>query len=364
MAATPIKDELFFIKEINLFAKNGFWGHIQLMKIQQGPLLYYFMGVLKSCFGLSFWGMRLLNVIFSSLLIYVILRIFEIVKIQKIYILLVLLNPYFLFLTGPLLYNDNLALLAFFLGILFFLKNKHLISSLFFSSACLMRQNLIFALAAIFIMEVLINYKKPNWEMLFYLLPLLSLFSLMLLWGGRLTSPGINTSFAFLATGKGFNLNAVELLRSFCYQIILLAAIAIAPIILKIQWKLSIIFIFITTFFLFYLIPPTHINFKFHQYLSIYDQGGYLDKLMSEIGTIGILFVALLVSIFIDYLILQIKLLIKSKSQFELQLLVFIVLNLMFYSMTPFWDKYYVMMGALLPIVLNNYNRKQNTTTN
>jgi hypothetical protein len=141
----PVKDERFMIYEINQFSKLGFWGHINHMKNYQGPLFYYIMGLMVSFFKFSLLGLRIINCIFSAFLIVVILKIFELKKVNKYYFLLIFLNPYFLLLTAPLIYNDNFPLLCLFLGLLFYLKEKHFLAIICFSFACLMRQNLIFA---------------------------------------------------------------------------------------------------------------------------------------------------------------------------------------------------------------------------
>ena len=151
----PVKDERFMIYEINQFSKLGFWGHINHMKNYQGPLFYYIMGLLVYFFKFNLLGLRIINCGFSAILIIVILKIFELKEINKFNVFLVLLNPYFLLLTAPLIYNDKLPLLCLFIGILSYLNEKHFIAICFFSFACLMRQNLIFAPVAILFVEIL-----------------------------------------------------------------------------------------------------------------------------------------------------------------------------------------------------------------
>ena len=49
----PVKDENYMIYEIYKFSQLGFWGHIQNIKTQQGPLFYYIMGLLMKIFDLN-----------------------------------------------------------------------------------------------------------------------------------------------------------------------------------------------------------------------------------------------------------------------------------------------------------------------
>lgn len=135
----PVKDENFMIYEINQFSKLGFWGHIQNIKTHQGPLYYYIMGLLKNLFDIDLLGLRVLNSTFSALMVVTMLQLFDIFKINKFYILLLVLNPYFLLLTAPLIYNDNLSLLTIILGVILYIKKENILSIIFFSSAALMR---------------------------------------------------------------------------------------------------------------------------------------------------------------------------------------------------------------------------------
>jgi hypothetical protein len=59
---------------------------------------------------------------------------------------------------------------------------------------------------------------------------------------------------------------------------------------------------------------------------------------------------AMVITLFLNQFTISI---IKKISKFQLIILVFIALNLVFYSITPFWDKYYVMMGVFIPLLLN-----------
>jgi hypothetical protein len=286
----------------------------------------------------------------------VVLKIFEIKNLSKLYILMVLFNPYFLFLTAPLIYNDNLPLFCLFTGFLYYLKEKHFISIFFFSMACLMRQNLIFAPAAILFVEVLLSYKNLDWKKLIYLIPILVLFTLFYIWGGRLSSPGLYKNIVFLATIKGFNFNILEIIKAFEYQFIILSIFALPQIILTFKLDKKLLWLMITVVLLFLVFPPIHINYKFHQYLSMYNYGGYLDQFLSKFYWLAIPLTGILVATFLN----QFKTMNLFKySKIQMIILVFIFLNLLFYSLTPFWDKYYVMMGVFVPILLSNNIKHQ-----
>ena len=102
-------------------------------------------------------------------------------------------------------------------------------------------------------------------------------------------------------------------------------------------------------FILFIVFQPIHINYKLHQYLSMYNYGGYLDQFLSKFYWITIPTSALLAALFLN----KFKTLNLFKySKLQLIIMVFILLNLLFYSLTPFWDKYYVMMGVFIPLLL------------
>lgn len=348
-----VKDERFMIYEINQFSKLGFWGHINHMKNYQGPLFYYIMGLLLSFFKFSLLGLRIINCIFSAILIIVILKIFELKKINKYYFLLIFLNPYFLLLTAPLIYNDNLPLLFLFLGLLFYLKEKHIIAIICFSFACLMRQNLIFAPASILFVNILLSYKKIKWFQIIYITPLLVLFSLFYIWGGHLSSPGLYKELKFLTTTNGFNTNGIEILKSVLYQLILLSIFALPKTLFNINWDRKLLLTFTISLIIILIFSPTHINFKFHQYLPMYNYGGYLDQYLSKWLYITIPMSAMVITLFLNQFTFSV---IKNISKLQLIILAFIALNLVFYSITPFWDKYYVMMGVFIPLLLKENN--------
>ena len=356
----PVKDENYMIYEIYKFSQLGFWGHIQNIKTQQGPLFYYIMGLLMKIFDLNLTDLRIINCVVSALFIVVILKIFQLQKTNKFYTFLVFLNPYFLMLTAPLIYNDNLPLLCLFTGFLCYLKEKHFISIIFFSMACLMRQNLIFAPAAIFFVEVLLSYKKIEWNKIIYLVPVLVLFTLFYIWGGRLSSPSLYKNLAFITTIKGFNFNIFEIIKAIEYQLILLSIFALPQIILSFKYDKKLLWLMFTVVILFSVFPPTHINFKFHQYLSMYNYGGYLDQFLSKFYWFAIPLSGILVATFLN----QFKTFNLFKySKIQLIILVFIFLNLLFYSLTPFWDKYYVMMGVFIPLLLSDNVKLENKST-
>jgi hypothetical protein len=350
----PVKDERFMIYEINQFSKLGFWRHINHMKNYQGPLFYYIMGLLVYFFKFNLLGLRIINCGFSAILIIVILKIFELKKASKFNVFLVLLNPYFLLLTAPLIYNDNLPLLCLFTGVLSYLKEKHFIAICCFSFACLMRQNLIFAPVAILFVEIISSFKKLKWHQIIYITPMLVLFTLFYIWGGRLSSPGLYKNFGFLASINGFNFDGFEIIKAVLYQLILLSIFALPQTLFNINWGRKLLLIFTISLIILVLFTPTHINFKFHQYLPMYNYGGYLDQYLSKWLYLTIPMSAMLITLFLNQFDVS---KIKNISKFQFIIIVFIALNLVFYSITPFWDKYYVMMGVFIPLLLKeNYN--------
>jgi hypothetical protein len=349
----PVKDERFMIYEINQFSKLGFWGHINHMKNYQGPLYYYFMGLMVSFFKINLLGLRIINCIFSTILIIVVLKIFELKEINKFNVFLVLLNPYFLLLTAPLIYNDNLPLMCLFIGILYYLQEKHFIAICCFSFACLMRQNLIFAPVAILFIEILSSLKNIKWHQVIYITPIIVLLSLFYIWGGRFSSPGLYKNFAFLASINGFNFDVHEIMKAINYQLILLSIFALPLTIYNINRGRKLLVLFSISLIILLVFPPTHINFKFHQYLSFYDYGGLLDQCISSCLYFTIPISAIIISLFLNQFNTT---KINNKSKFQLIIIVFILLNLVFYSITPFWDKYYVMMGVFVPLLLKENN--------
>lgn len=355
----PVKDENYMIYEINKFSQMGFWGHIKNIKTPQGPLFYYIMSLFVKFFQFSLVELRLVNCVFSALAIVVILKIFELKKTSKLNILLVVSNPYFLFLTAPLIYNDNLPLLCLFFGFLCYFKHKHFVAIIFFSMSCLMRQNLIFAPVAILFVEVLLSYRKLELNKFIYLIPILVLLSLFGIWGGRLSSPSLYKNLAFSATIKGFNFNIFEIIKATEYQLILLSIFALPQMFVTFKLERKLLFLMVPIVFLIVVLPPNHINYKFHQFLSINNYGGYLDQFLTKFYWFSFPFIAILLASFLN----QFKSINLFKySKLQLIIFVFIFLNLLFYSLTPFWDKYYVMMGVFIPLLLKNDNRELTTT--
>jgi hypothetical protein len=97
----PVKDENFMIYEIYKFSQLGFWGHIQNIKTHQGPLFYYIMGLFVDIFEFNLTDLRMVNGVFSALLLILIFKILDLKKLNELHLLLVFLIPYFLFLTAP-----------------------------------------------------------------------------------------------------------------------------------------------------------------------------------------------------------------------------------------------------------------------
>jgi hypothetical protein len=217
--------------------------------------------------------------------------------------------------------------------------------------ACLMRQNLIFAPAAILFVEVLLSYKKLEWNKFIYLIPMFILFTLFYIWGERLSIPGLYKNYVFLATLKGFNFNILEIIKATEYQLILLSIFALPQLFLKLKWDHKLLLLILSMVILFIVFPPNHINYKFYQYLPIFNYLGYLDQFLSKFYWFTIPISAIIVALFLN----KFKTINLFKySKLQLIIFVFIFLNLLFYSLTPFWDKYYVMMGVFVPILFKD----------
>lgn len=117
--------------------------------------------------------------------------------------------------------------------------------------------------------------------------------------------------------------------------------------------------IYIAILILLVFINPTHINYKFNALLSIFDHGGYFDKFLCNWKNTGLFLCAFSLSIFIIHLT-KMKLKYIKYDVFKLILIGFCLMNLIFYSITPFWDKYYVIMAIFIPILLINKNYLSN----
>ena len=125
----PLKDEQFYLPLIQVFGVN-YLPSIDLIKTMDqsmGPLYFIFYGFIGQLTDYSIPLLRIVNVIVSFLTAIVLFKTLrQFCRYPLCLSLWFVVNPYFLLLTTPLLYTDNLCMLFVLLGMYFYLVKRNL----------------------------------------------------------------------------------------------------------------------------------------------------------------------------------------------------------------------------------------------
>ena len=210
----PIKDEILFFPIIKEFGVRYLPTLDQIKHIQSpmGPVYFIFWGFIGKLFGFSLPVMRGINIAIGYIIAVIIYTILKYGSEKNIFLVFLttwfVANPYFLALTTPLLYTENLSLLFLFFGAYFYLiKENRVIGGLLWGASICTRQVLIiFPLAGLLTDMIILKRKslKQPGKIIQDCIPFIMFGVLFVLWGVNVTSgmqkPGMyeeNTLKAF-----------------------------------------------------------------------------------------------------------------------------------------------------------------------
>ncbi len=222
------QDEIHFLQTAIQFSKEP----IPSLKLLETygelntPLPFILGGWIIRLFGEDIFYLRMLNFVLS----YGILLLFIWTPPRPTARLWVSLIGIFLFpsyyLCSIYYYTDIIAMICVLLGFVYYLRNSHVVASLFFIAAVCSRQYMLAFPAAILMHLAWQSYRQNGWGFiavffkqtpwLAYLLAVLSLVPWVLLWKGA--APAAEMARQYYETGKIYNLGFV-LYASSCISV-------------------------------------------------------------------------------------------------------------------------------------------------
>ncbi|MFH1153244.1 MAG: hypothetical protein V1793_05465 [Pseudomonadota bacterium] len=191
---TPIWDENLFFPVVRQFGEHYLptLDLIRTMDSPMGPVYFCVYGFLGKLVGFSLPAMRAVHLCFSLLLMMILWRFLSQCKRRDVLILCFILNPYFMVMTGPLLYTDVLGLLFAYLGASARIqgKNPWLAGFLWGMAICTRQLLVVIPLAAgISDLYSVVIEKKQSWKTLIPdLMPCMMFLPLFCLWGFNVNS--------------------------------------------------------------------------------------------------------------------------------------------------------------------------------
>jgi hypothetical protein len=344
----PLKDERFYFPLIKVFGESYLSPihSIKTMNQSMGPLYFIFYGFIGQFTEYSITVLRNVNVFISFLTVVALFKILT--KFSRHPLCLTLwftINPYFLFLTTPLLYTDNLCMFFVLLGMYFYLVQRNIfVSGLLWALALWTRQTAIIIPLAALLTEFYISRGKISLK-LFNLgmttLPFLAFIILIVLWDFNLTSPNTVHKVNSIST---FDFS----LKKLTYAI-LLSGVYSAPLWLpRIReiMKHPALYIAVASTLLLFIDFPRVINKD--GYLGVWTSGIF-DKLLVWLDGFAFVLVPLIwIPSFAFFLLLAIS---TTKSRANLFSILTVLLFFMFQAIYTYsWDKYFILIIPALLI--------------
>ncbi len=346
-----IWDERLFLPEVERLAiePGSLIDKLRGLQSPMGPLYFLlYAGIWKLCMG-KLLLMRWVHLVLSTGLLYILaLRLKKFPKAPWLW-LAFLLNPYFLVMTGPLLYTDVLGLIFIFLGHrLYFKKKDFLLAGLLWGLAICTRQLLIVYPLAIGLMEVyrLVRTREFQWKRIASpILSALCFLPLYLLWGdvnsgafgmGQFQE---NTLRAFSWSWKALNYSLAV-----CGLWLLVARLVSG----RLRWGLRLSVLSVITLLMCILAEPTLINANM-AYGNLPDTAGLLDIVFSNLSYAAYPVAAVLMAFTLDRLCAAIT---RSSDYIVIFYAILIVLFVLLESVYSYvWDKHFLLIiPALLEL--------------
>jgi hypothetical protein len=344
----PVKDELIFAYDVTQFSKNGI-GYLMQMKSGQGPLFLYFLSILSKWFSFTtILPYRLVNIVFAGAIAAISIKLIDKYKLPLLVALPIFLNPYFWGLTSALIYSDNSVILLLLLALFAYLNELNFVSIVCLSLAVLIRQTAVLGVISFVVLEALFFNDKKWFRLFLYCIPMLALGLLIFYWGGNLMSPNVSKAYGFYKTVGGFNYEIIPTLKSILYQLSLIGFLSLLFLNFSINRNkiISMLLLIITCI----IVEPININQRYHQLLPVLLDGGYLDRFLQLFTPLSYIVMGWIINS-LCWTIWEGRRNIFN-DKLNTFIFIFMICNLGFYSISTFWDKYYIIMGLLAPILL------------
>lgn len=378
----PLLDERLFFNEVMAFGKQYLPSleQISSMNSPMGPIYFIVYGFIGKLVQFEIFWMRIFHLFLSASLLFLVYKNLALLFhssailsnhttsdldnsgarnqpfVLPIYLTIVFfLNPYFVCMTGYLLYTDVIGLIFIFLGSYFYLKQKHLFAAaIFWGLAICTRQLLIVIPMAAFVTEAIhtINQVRkessPSYLQLLkgaitFSIPFLLFIPLFILWDFNVNSGNFK--------GSQFEENTLEAFsfsfKSLNYSLILIGIYAGFALYKKVipAFKKPNIYLIILTALLLVLGFPIEIN-KGMEYGNLPDTAGILDIILTKISFLSYILIPILLYWSLTF-ILQVARLPYDRNTLFLQLCLILFLALeTIYSYC--WDKHFMLV---IPII-------------
>ena len=344
----PIKDELIFVHDVTQFSRNGIWYLLQ-MKSAHGPIFLYFLSLIGKWFSFAtILPYRLVNVVFSGAIAAISIKLIDKFKLPLWIVIPMFLNPYFWGLTSTLIYSDNSVILLLLLALLAYLNELNFVSILCLSVTVLIRQTAVLGVISFVVLEALFFNKKKWFRLFLFCIPMLALALLIYLWGGNLLSPNVSKAYGFYKTIGGFNYQIIPTLKSILYQLSLIGFLSI--LFLNFSVNRNKIISMVMLIIICIIVQPIHINQRYHHLMLVLFDGGYFDRFLQLFTPISYLVMGWIINT-LCWTIWEGRRNIFN-DKLNAFIFIFVLCNIGFYSISTFWDKYYIIMGFLIPALL------------
>jgi len=338
---SPLKDEAFYYPLIKVFGEHYLPSIdvIKNMNQSMGPMYFIIYGFIGKFTNYSLPVLRLVDILISFISVLALYRtLYQFCRYPLCLTLWFTINPYFLLLTTPLLYTDNLCMMFILLGTYFFLVKRNLFASgLLWGLALWTRQTaIVIPLAAlltelyVYRIDLAIVFRK----FMLSLIPFLLFFWLIYLWDFSITPPSTVHEVNSFDT-LGFSL------RQLNYTILLLGVYS-SPLWLPQLSKIiksPAIFAAAGCSPLLILEFPRIIN----ENRMVGWGSGLMDRFLMSVGDLAYVIVPLLWIPALGYLILTTISATKSRQTLFGMLCIFFFLG--FQSIYSYsWDKYFILV--------------------
>ena len=346
LPSEPLKDERFYYPLIRVFGAHYLPSidTIKTMNQSMGPFYFIFYGLIGKFTDYSLPALRIINVFLSFVAVVVLYK--TLARFCKYPLCLTLwfaINPYFLLLTTPLLYTDNLCMLFVLAGTYFYVVKRNLVvSGLLWGLALWTRQTAIIIPLAALLTELYVyrgNLSRQVRNLALTILPFALFFLLVMLWDFNITSPNTVHDVNSIST-LGFSLRQLN-------YAILLAGVYSAPLWLPRFFEIARTpAIFVAGIFSSLLILEFPRVINEDGYLGTWTSGLF-DRFLVWLGDVALVLVPVIWIPALAYFILLTISAPKSRvTLFGILCVLFFLCFQAIYSYS--WDKYFILVIPFL----------------
>jgi hypothetical protein len=214
--------------------------------------------------------------------------------------------------------------------------------------AVVIRQTAVLGVISFIVLEALFFSEKKWFRLFLFCIPMLALALLIYLWGGNLLSPNVSKAYGFYKTIGGFNYQIIPTLKSILYQLSLIGFLSSLFLIFSVNRNKIISMVMLIIICI--IVQPIHINQRYHHLMLVLLDGGYLDRFLQLFTPISYIVMGWIINT-LCWTIWEGRRNIFN-DKLNAFIFIFMLCNIGFYSISTFWDKYYIIMGFLIPALL------------